>query len=230
MLKKIGLIILIVAVIGVLGVGGLRVSHRRLTLATGRLQPLKTQVVSLAGSPQRLTIRLRTARLTVRQGATNTVALKNVVANQVRVRQTAQGVTVTQPQVDRFRGEIGATAQVQVTLTAATLRKLAVYQVNGTLTLRDLTTDWLQVTHLNGTTRASRLTVKQGGTLTGTNGQVALDQLAVDGLAVTVRTGKIMLDGHRTAHQKHYRRAGQHPLTIQQGTGQVHLTAVTAAP
>lgn len=208
-----------------LGLGGLTwwavSAQKRLNLNRGEVRTLTTTDVNLR-TPQRLQLTVRTAVVRIKTGSTPRLHLVNVSRGQYQVSQHAGNVRVVERGSHQHQLEIGRSPQLTVTVPPKTLRALRIDQLNGTLKLTNLTVGQLTIRHHNGTTLANRLTLKAASRLVKDNGQTTLTGLTTPGLAVTVKTGQIKVDGH--SQKTHYRQAGKAPLVLTSSSGQVTIT------
>jgi len=229
-MKKILLTLLVLIIVLVLILGGLVLwttsTNRRFTVNSLTTTPLTTKSVDLDTVPKNLTLTLRTAKLIIKPGQQNRLTLSNVATNQYVISTTNNQLDVKESNLSSHPFEIGHSPVLILNLTDAhVLRNLTIDQFNGTLKLNDLTTQHLKIHHHNGTTIAHHLTVTAGGTLVKDNGSTTLNQLSSDGLQVAFKTGQVHVNGKKAAHNRHhYTQAGQHPLTITSGSGQVRIT------
>lgn len=224
-MKKFFLILAIIVLILIAGTLGITASQRRLTINTGHLEHLTHQTIPLTEQPRQLQLAVRTARVTIRTGSTPAITLNQVAKAQYKVAATAEHLSITEPLNHQHQLAIGHTPTITITLPTNQVDRLQINQFNGTLKLHGLTINTVQITHQNGTTTADHLTVRQGGALIKRNGTTTLTDLTTQGLQVAVKTGQAKLNGQRVAsnHQS-YHQAGQHPLMIRSGNGQVKLT------
>lgn len=221
----IGLLILIIFVTIV--ISGLilwaNTTHQRLTLNPLRTTPLSTQTIPLDHDPQSLNFNLRTAVLVIKSGNRNQLQLTNIATHQFQIDRSPDTLDVQQTNATQPQIELGRSTVIILTMTHPhRLNRVTINQLNGTLKLMDLTTHHLNIHHHNGTTLARHLTVTTGGEITKDNGSTTLHQLSSDGLRVAVKTGQFKLNG--TKQRNHFVRAGQHPLTLTSGSGQVRIT------
>lgn len=229
-MKKFFLILVLILIVLALLLGGISfwttTSQRRLNVNTLKLQPLTNQRIALTKTPRQLDLSLRTAVVIVQTGQHPGLQLTNVAANQYAISQHDGTLNLTQNQANAHQLEIGKSATITLTLPVGTnLNTLTIHQLNGTLKLNNLTTQQLMIHHHNGSTQANRLTVTGTGRLIKDNGSTTLTQLTSSGLKVAVNNGQAHLNGHRVASSHHsYTVAGQHPLTITSGSGQVKIT------
>ncbi|WP_057877707.1 DUF4097 family beta strand repeat-containing protein [Levilactobacillus paucivorans] len=224
-MKKFFLILTIIILVLIAGIIGITASQRRFTVTTGRLERLTNQTLPLTTQPRQLHLAVRTAQVTIRTGSTPAITLNQVAKSQYKVEATADRLSITEPLAHQHQLAIGHTPTITITLPTDQVDRLQINQLNGTLKLHALTINTVQITHQNGTTTADHLTVRQGGSLIKRNGATTLTDLITQGLQVSVKTGQAKLNGQRVAsnHQS-YHQAGQHPLIIRSGNGQVKLT------
>ncbi|MCI1553591.1 MAG: DUF4097 family beta strand repeat-containing protein [Levilactobacillus sp.] len=226
MLITISIIILVLALVS----GGLiawaNASHHRINVNRLTVRSLTDRQVTLTAAPKALNLRVQTAVVTIRSGAQNRLDLTNVAADQYHLDQQNDTLSLTETAADRHQLTLGRSAKIVLTLANADdLDAVTIHQLNGTLNLTDLTTHHLEIHHHNGTTQAHRLTVTGAGRLIKDNGSTTLTQLTSAGLNVAVKNGQAHLNGRRVATSNHnYTVAGQHPLTITSGSGQVKIT------
>lgn len=228
-MKKILLIFIVLALVLIAGTLGITASQRRLTVNTGRIDQLTHQTIPLTTQPHQLQLAVRTARVTIRTGASPTISLNQVAKSQYQIKATADHLSITEPLAHQHQLTIGHTPTIVITLPTNQIDHLEVNQLNGTLNLHSLAINTAQITHQNGTTTANHLTLRRGGSLTKRNGATTLTDLTTHGLQVSVKNGQAKLNGRRVASTHHtYRQAGQHPLQIRSGNGQVKLTTTSA--
>lgn len=223
-MKKILWVTLILLIVLATSLFWIVASHRRLNVNTGQLGQLTHRTVTLRGTPQNISLRVRTARLNIQAGSHYQLLMNNVINNQFDINNNERDLSITEQNHTQHQLEIGKTP-VLTLIVPAKLHQLTIQQLNGTITLHNLTTDTLAVDHANGTTKIDQLTLKQSGQLTKQNGRTDITHLTSDGLHVTVKTGQFKLNGRKhTGQHPAYTQAGTHPLTINSGNGQVNVT------
>lgn len=196
-------------------------SQRRLNVSTGQFGRLTHQTKTFPTAPQTVQLDLRTARLEIRSGTHYQLSMDHVINHQFKITNHQQQLRITEAHATQHQIEIGKTPVITLTVPQ-NLQRLTVNQLNGTLILNQLTVGTLAISHSNGTTTATDLTLIHGGQLTKKNGRTDLRQLTSDGLRVTVKTGQFKYNG--TKRTNSYTQPGEAPLTITSGTGQVRVT------
>lgn len=223
MKKLFWLLLAIVIILGTL-VLWLTTSNRRFNVSTGRLSQLTTQNRSFDTQPQTVHLVLRTAQLKIKSGNHYQLTARHVSSDQFKLTHSNGVLSITEANAKHHQLEIGKTPVLTLTVPTK-VEQLTVDQLNGTLALNDLTVGMLTLHHHNGTTKATNLTVTRGGELIKQNGRTDLRRLTSDGLSIAIKTGQFKLNGiKRASNQQTYTQAGNHPLTIKSGTGQVRVT------
>ena len=224
LLSVLAIIILIIIVIAGL-IGWTTSTNRRLNVSDFSLTKLTNKEINLADNPERINLSVRTAVVKIQSGKTNTLKLINVGSNQYHVNQNDGQLGISEHNADTHQIEIGHSPQIILTLTKHNLQTLKVDQLNGTLKLNNLTVQDLQLHHHNGTTVVRGLTITGSGELTKDNGQTDFYQLTNSGLDVSIKSGQFKLNGIKKTGSGHsYHEAGNHPLTINSGSGQVRIS------
>lgn len=96
--------------------------------------------------------------------------------------------------------------------------------VNGTLNLKNLEVQNLELDHQNGSTIADNLKIDDRGTITKKNGKTSLDGVDVNGLSVSIKNGGFTLNGvKKISSNKTYNDHKNHQLKINSGSGQVFV-------
>lgn len=208
-----------------LGLGGLTwwavSAQKRLNVNTGTVKSLITRRITVQ-TPRQLQLTVRTAVVHIQAGSTPQLRLANVSRGQYRVTQRNSILRLTETAAGKHQLEIGRSPHITLTVPRATLKVVRVNQLNGTLNLTHLTIDHLEIHHQNGTTTGTALTLMGTSRLVKTNGRTTLKHLQTSGLVVTVRNGQFKRNGQR--QKTPYRQAGQAPLVITSGSGQVAVS------
>ncbi|WP_338231127.1 DUF4097 family beta strand repeat-containing protein [Companilactobacillus muriivasis] len=224
LLSVLAIIILIIVIITGL-IGWTTSTNRRLNASDFALTKLTSKEIKLDSNPERIDLSVRTAVVKIQLGKTNTLKLTNVGSNQYHVNQNDSRLGISEHSADTHQIEIGHSPQIILTLTKRNLHALKIDQLNGTLKLNNLTVQDLQLHHHNGTTVVRGLTITGSGELTKDNGQTDFYQLTNSGLNVSIKSGQFKLNGIKKASSGHsYHEFGNHPLTINSGSGQVRIS------
>ena len=228
-MKKVLLSVLTIVVLVIIVIAGLigwtTATNKRLNVSNFSITSLTSKQLQLNNNPQKIILSVRTAVVKIQSGKTNQLKLNNVAKSQYHINQGNGQLTITEDNVGKHQMEIGHSPVIILTLTKDVLKELSVDQLNGTLKLNQLTVKNLQLHHHNGATVVHRLTITGEGKLTKDNGQTDFYQLSSNGLEVSVRSGQFKLNGIKKTNSGHsYHEAGNHPLIIKSGSGQVRVS------
>jgi len=186
-------IILLGGVVFLLSMSNFRINFNELKidkLADKKVHVDKSQL-------KRINLNVNSAKITIRQGKTAEVQLKSITSNQFKISKH-DGLNIKEKNSRKHQMRVGKDAEIIVTVPNK-VSILQVDQLNGTLSLMDLTVNELKITHNNGTTNANHLNILQSGIINKGNGSTNLKNVSYPGLKVEIGTGTFKLNGIKKA-------------------------------
>ncbi|WP_413627967.1 DUF4097 family beta strand repeat-containing protein [Fructilactobacillus vespulae] len=168
-----------------------------------------------------LKLSTRTANLNITEGNEFKIVLNDAVKSDYKFSEQENNIKLVQKDAHSHQLEIGNTPTINIQVPKNQIDNYDIYQLNGTIQIKQLVANKATIQHDNGTTNLTDFSVHNGGTLNKKNGSTNLSNVAVAGIKAKVDNGNISVSGDKKG--KSYQTGNTPFFEINSGQGQIKI-------